>query len=63
MIYVAAGAGEEFCYYDRSDDYSSVAYWYQTLPTAPFPPFPSREERMKDIVPQISIAKRNDLAE
>lgn len=24
---------------------SSVAYWYQTLPSAPFPPLPSAEER------------------
>ena len=26
-------------------DLSSVAYWYQTGPHKPFPPFPSREER------------------
>ena len=25
---------------NRSDDYSSVAYWYQTLPTKPFEPLP-----------------------
>lgn len=31
---------------DRSDDYSSVAYWYQTEPHAPFPPLPAPEERM-----------------
>jgi hypothetical protein len=31
---------------DRSDDYSSVAYWYQTLPGKPFPPFPAVEERL-----------------
>ncbi len=33
--------------YDRylplQDDIASVAYWYQTLPTAPFPPLPSRD--------------------
>ena len=23
------------------DDIASVAYWYQTLPAAPFPPLPS----------------------
>lgn len=28
-------------YLPRQDDFSSVAYWYQTLPTAPFPPLPS----------------------
>lgn len=37
------------CYYERSDDYCSTAFWYQTLPTAPFPPFPDREARSKDI--------------
>jgi len=26
-------------------DLASVAYWYQTLPSAPFPPLPSAEER------------------
>ncbi|MBN1810628.1 MAG: DUF2961 domain-containing protein [Anaerolineae bacterium] len=27
------------------DDISSVAYWYQTLPQAPFPPLPDRDVR------------------
>lgn len=31
-------------YLPRQDDLASVAYWYQTLPTNPFPPLPSREE-------------------
>lgn len=31
---------------DRADDYSSVAYWYQTEPHAPFPPLPEPDERM-----------------
>jgi hypothetical protein len=31
---------------DRADDYSSVAYWYQTLPHAPFPPLPAMEARL-----------------
>lgn len=31
---------------DRQDDYSSVAYWYQTKPHVPFPPLPPAEERM-----------------
>jgi hypothetical protein len=30
----------------RSDDYSSVAYWYQTLPHKPFPPIPPVEQRL-----------------
>jgi hypothetical protein len=32
-------------YNDRADDWSSVAYWYQTEPHAPFPKLPSPEER------------------
>ncbi len=31
---------------DRKDDYSSVAYWYQTEPHVPFPPLPAPEARM-----------------
>jgi len=31
---------------DRCDDYSSTAYWYQALPTSPFPPFPPVEARL-----------------
>ncbi|MBI3912321.1 MAG: DUF2961 domain-containing protein [Armatimonadetes bacterium] len=31
---------------DRADDYSSIAYWYQTLPHAPFPPLPPVEARL-----------------
>ncbi len=31
-------------YLARQDDLASVAYWYQTLPTNPFPPLPSRDE-------------------
>ncbi len=31
---------------DRSDYYSSVAYWYQTEPHKPFPPFPPAEKRL-----------------
>lgn len=30
-------------YLQRSDDFASVAYWYQTLPTAPFPAVPENE--------------------
>jgi len=28
----------------EADDVASVAYWYQTLPTAPFPPFPCKND-------------------
>lgn len=31
---------------DRSDYYSSVAYWYQTEPHKPFPPFPPVDKRL-----------------
>jgi hypothetical protein len=30
-------------YLALQDDIASVAYWYQTLPTAPFPPLPDRD--------------------
>jgi len=30
-------------YLPLQDDISSVAYWYQALPTAPFPPLPDRD--------------------
>lgn len=30
-------------YLPRSDDFASVAYWYQALPTAPFPSLPDRD--------------------
>jgi hypothetical protein len=30
-------------YLQLQDDIASVAYWYQTLPTAPFPPLPDRD--------------------
>ena len=61
VAYPAAGADEEFCYYDRSDDYCSTAFWYQTLPTKPFPLFPTKEERMADLVEENKVAERNDL--
>ncbi|MEW5902336.1 MAG: glycoside hydrolase family 172 protein, partial [Acidobacteriota bacterium] len=31
---------------DRSDYFSSVAYWYQTEPHKPFPPFPPADKRL-----------------
>jgi hypothetical protein len=31
--------------FERVDDVCSTAYWYQTLPTQPFPKFPDRELR------------------
>ena len=31
-------------YLPLQDDISSVAYWYQTLPSAPFPELPDRDQ-------------------
>ncbi len=30
-------------YLPLQDDIATVAYWYQTLPTAPFPEFPDTD--------------------
>jgi hypothetical protein len=38
--------------FERVDDVCSTAYWYQTLPTHPFPQFPDRELRSLDLVPE-----------
>ena len=35
----------------RSDNYFSVAYWYQTEPHAPFPPLPSANDRLPRLQP------------
>ncbi|HTZ32948.1 MAG TPA: glycoside hydrolase family 172 protein [Methylomirabilota bacterium] len=35
----------------RSDNYYSVAYWYQTEPHAPFPALPAVEERLPRLYP------------
>lgn len=32
-------------YNQLQDDIATTAFWYQTLPTAAFPPFPSRDDR------------------
>lgn len=38
---------------DRNDDFSSVAFWYQTEPHAPFPVLPPAAERLhKDVQPK-----------
>jgi len=50
VIYPAFGAPEHMVMFERSDDICSVAYWYQTGPTRPFPPLPSREERVADLL-------------
>jgi len=35
----------------RSDNYFSVAYWYQTEPHAPFPPLPAVNDRLPRLYP------------
>lgn len=63
--YQAAGHSldSEYCYFERSDDYCSVAYWYQTLPTVPFPLLPNREQRIEGLLNMTDQGKpkRNDI--
>jgi hypothetical protein len=40
----ALGWRKDGRYLPLQDDICSVAYWYQTLPTAPFPPLPGLDE-------------------
>ena len=42
----ALGWGYNRRYLPLQDDIASVAYWYQTLPAAPFPPLPTRDQLM-----------------
>jgi hypothetical protein len=37
---------------DRNDDFSSVAFWYQSEPHAPFPALPAAAERLPESAPQ-----------
>ena len=53
----ALGWGEDKKYKKFSDDIASVAYWYQSEPHAPFPKFPSLEDRLK--VAQVSEPQPN----
>jgi hypothetical protein len=51
VSYRCHGEAEDslYCIFERSDDISSVAYWYQCLPTVPFRKFPNRDERVADL--------------
>jgi hypothetical protein len=63
--YQAAGTkiGDETCYFDLSDDYSSTVFWYQSLPTAPFPKLPDRKERSANLFEseEKNTVNRNDI--
>lgn len=45
---------------DRSDNYYSVAYWYQTEPYTDFPPLPSASERLVKIHSETQDNRAND---
>ncbi|SFT16145.1 glycoside hydrolase family 172 protein [Paenibacillus sp. BC26] len=62
--YRAAGNGPDAddCYFELSDDYCAVAYWYQSLPSQPFAGFPVREDRIKDLLSgETDGPKRSDV--
>jgi hypothetical protein len=44
VIIQALGHGDKGRFQLGSHDICSTAYWYQTLPTKPFPPLSPREE-------------------
>jgi hypothetical protein len=35
--------------FERRDDWSTATFWYEPVPSAPLPPFPSAAERLADI--------------
>lgn len=37
--------GDDACYFERSDDWTTVAYWFQPLPSPAFPALPDRAAR------------------
>lgn len=45
---------------DRSDNYYSVAYWYQTEPYTDFPPLPSASERLVKVHCEAQDNRAND---
>ncbi|UCD29034.1 MAG: DUF2961 domain-containing protein [Planctomycetota bacterium] len=44
--------------FERSDDWCSVAYWYQPKPVKQMPPFPDRAARSADIMPAPGAKKK-----
>ncbi|WP_100010009.1 glycoside hydrolase family 172 protein [Lentibacillus sediminis] len=63
--YRAAGIKDtkEMSLVERSDDYCSTAFWFQELPTQPFPPLPDRKQRGSDLLENQSNQemKRSDI--
>lgn len=46
--------------FEREDDWSTATFWYEPVPSAPLPEFPTLEQRMADL-PKFSVApKRAD---
>jgi hypothetical protein len=39
-------------YYDRDDDWSTATFWYEPVPSAPLPQFPSLEARTANLRPE-----------
>jgi len=37
--------------YERQDDWSAAAFWYEPVPSAPLPPLPKYADRVKDYLP------------
>jgi hypothetical protein len=53
ITYRAVGTepGSDLGLFERSDDYSSVAFWYQQAPNPQWPALPGREERTHNLTP------------
>ncbi|MEV0733596.1 glycoside hydrolase family 172 protein [Polymorphospora sp. NPDC050346] len=56
LLYRAAGTvdGADVCLFERSDDYSAVAFWYQSTP-ARLAPLPPSEDRVRDLPPTTGL--------
>ncbi len=37
------------CLYERTDDWSTATFWYESVPSQPLPPMPNVEARIKDL--------------
>ncbi|MFW6286947.1 MAG: DUF2961 domain-containing protein, partial [Candidatus Sumerlaeota bacterium] len=48
------------CMFERSDDWCSVAYWYQATPGCPATPLPDHENRSAHLYTDQETAKRAD---